>query len=58
MLVAHDWGGMVAWHTAALYPQVVERLVVMGLPHPASWRDNLDLDQVCHCTEPTQYCAL
>ncbi|EIE18291.1 alpha/beta-hydrolase [Coccomyxa subellipsoidea C-169] len=45
VLVAHDWGGMVAWHTAALYPQAVERLVVMGLPHPASWRDNLDLDQ-------------
>ncbi len=45
VLVAHDWGGMVAWHTAALYPEVVERLVVMALPHPISWMENMDLDQ-------------
>lgn len=45
VLVAHDWGGMVAWHTAALYPEVVERLIVMALPHPISWMDNMDLDQ-------------
>jgi pimeloyl-ACP methyl ester carboxylesterase len=46
VLVAHDWGGMVAWHTAALYPEVVERLIVMALPHPTAWQDNMDLDQV------------
>ncbi|BDA47881.1 Epoxide hydrolase 4 [Coccomyxa sp. Obi] len=45
VLVAHDWGGMVAWHTAALYPEVVERLIVMALPHPIAWKDNMDLDQ-------------
>lgn len=33
-LVAHDWGGGVAWATAGLYGQeLVERLIVMGLPH-------------------------
>jgi pimeloyl-ACP methyl ester carboxylesterase len=33
-LVAHDWGGLVAWTVAGLYGQgLVKRLVVLGLPH-------------------------
>ncbi len=33
-LVAHDWGGAVAWATAGLYGQeLVDKLIVMGLPH-------------------------
>jgi hypothetical protein len=33
-LVAHDWGGVVAWATAGMYGQeLVEQLIVMGLPH-------------------------
>jgi epoxide hydrolase 4 len=34
MLVGHDWGGAVAWATAAAHPEVVERLAVLNLPHP------------------------
>ena len=33
-LVGHDWGGAVAWATAAIHPDVVERLAVLNLPHP------------------------
>jgi pimeloyl-ACP methyl ester carboxylesterase len=33
-IVGHDWGGMVAWQTALALPQMVERLVVLNLPHP------------------------
>lgn len=47
--MAHDWGGVVAWHTAALYPDVVERLIVMGIPHPSAWNDNMDLNQARTC---------
>lgn len=36
---------MVAWHTAALFPERVERLIIMAVPHPIAWSDNLDLDQ-------------
>lgn len=34
-LVAHDWGGVIAWHVAASRPEVVERLVILNAPHPA-----------------------
>jgi pimeloyl-ACP methyl ester carboxylesterase len=33
-LVAHDWGGCVAWVTAGMYgADLVEKLIVLGLPH-------------------------
>ena len=37
-LVGHDWGGVVAWATAALHPARVDRLAVLNAPHPDSWR--------------------
>lgn len=33
-LVGHDWGGIVAWSVAALYPQHVRRLVALNAPYP------------------------
>ena len=33
-IVGHDWGGVVAWNLAFHAPQVVEKLVVLNLPHP------------------------
>jgi len=33
-LVAHDWGGVVAFYVAGLYPERVEKLVIMNAPHP------------------------
>jgi epoxide hydrolase 4 len=41
IVVGHDWGGMVAWATAMMRPDVVERLIVMNCPHPAKMRANL-----------------
>ena len=35
ILVGHDWGGAVAWATANERPELIEKLVVMNLPHPA-----------------------
>lgn len=34
-LVAHDWGGAVAWAFAIRYPQLLERLIIINAPHPA-----------------------
>jgi pimeloyl-ACP methyl ester carboxylesterase len=36
-VVGHDWGGGVAWATAMLHPEVVERLAILNAPHPASF---------------------
>jgi pimeloyl-ACP methyl ester carboxylesterase len=33
-IVAHDWGGAIAWLLAMLHPTVVDRLVVMNSAHP------------------------
>ena len=33
-LVAHDWGGVVAWVFAALHPDMIDRLVIVNAPHP------------------------
>ena len=32
-VIGHDWGGAVAWATAMMRPEIVERLVVMNCPH-------------------------
>ncbi|MCP4628680.1 MAG: alpha/beta hydrolase [bacterium] len=34
-LVAHDWGGAVAWAAAMRYPDWVEKLIIINSPHPA-----------------------
>jgi epoxide hydrolase 4 len=34
-LVAHDWGGALAWGLAAQHPRVLKRLVIINSPHPA-----------------------
>ncbi len=36
-LIAHDWGGAIAWTFAALRPQRLKRLVIINSPHPATF---------------------
>lgn len=39
-LVAHDWGGAVAWNVANQSPQRMQRLVIINSPHPGTfWRE-------------------
>ena len=40
-LVGHDWGGLVAWEFAARRARPLERLVIMNVPHPARFREEL-----------------
>jgi pimeloyl-ACP methyl ester carboxylesterase len=35
ILVAHDWGGAIAWYFAMRRVRPLDRLVVMNVPHPA-----------------------
>lgn len=34
-LIAHDWGGAVAWNLAVQHPEAMKRLVIINSPHPA-----------------------
>lgn len=36
VLVAHDWGGAVAWSLAALRPDLLRHLVIVNAPHAGS----------------------
>ncbi len=48
-VIGHDWGAAVAWWTASAYPERIERLVILNVPHPkvmaralrTSWRQRL-----------------
>jgi len=34
VLVAHDWGGAVAWAFAIAHPEMLDKLVIVNAPHP------------------------
>ncbi|MBT9504041.1 MAG: alpha/beta hydrolase [Burkholderiaceae bacterium] len=36
-LIAHDWGGAVAWNMAVQRPQLMKRLIIINSPHPATF---------------------
>jgi pimeloyl-ACP methyl ester carboxylesterase len=44
LLVAHDWGGALAWALAAQRPELMRSLLIVNAPHPAAFlrelRDN------------------
>jgi len=41
LLMAHDWGGALAWSAALIAPQLIQRLVILNLPHPACFAREL-----------------
>jgi len=43
-LVAHDWGGALAWNVAVHHPQRLARLVIVNSPHPATFLRELQHD--------------
>lgn len=38
MLVGHDWGAAVTWWAALRYPEQVERIAILNVPHPIIMR--------------------
>ena len=36
-LVAHDWGGAVAWNLANQLPELAQKLVIINSPHPGTF---------------------
>jgi epoxide hydrolase 4 len=43
LLVAHDWGGALAWNLAAAQPALMKRLLIVNAPHPAAFLRELRL---------------
>lgn len=49
-VIAHDWGGAVAWGLANRYPKQLQRLLILNSPHPGSFLRELQ-------TNPAQQTA-
>jgi epoxide hydrolase 4 len=41
LLAGHDWGGLVAWATAAHHPASIRRLAILAMPHPQRMLEGL-----------------
>lgn len=40
-VVGHSWGALAAWLFAMRYPDMIDRLVIMNIPHPLRWVEAL-----------------
>jgi pimeloyl-ACP methyl ester carboxylesterase len=34
IVIGHDWGGAISWSVAMYMPQLVDKLIILNLPHP------------------------
>jgi pimeloyl-ACP methyl ester carboxylesterase len=37
IVIGHDWGAAIAWQVAMTRPDIVDRLVILSVPHPAGF---------------------
>ncbi|MBD2006773.1 MULTISPECIES: alpha/beta fold hydrolase [Cyanophyceae] len=45
VLVGHDWGGAIAWNFAYAYPEMLDKLIVLNIPHPAKFAEGFRTPQ-------------
>jgi epoxide hydrolase 4 len=41
VVMAHDWGGMIAWSLTITHPERVNKLIMLNMPHPAIFARNI-----------------
>jgi len=42
LLIAHDWGAIIAWHCAMRRIRTLTRLVIMNVPHPTRFAEDIE----------------
>lgn len=45
-VIAHDWGGAVAWWMSLRYPERIRKLVILNVAHPIVMRKNIKNNKV------------
>jgi pimeloyl-ACP methyl ester carboxylesterase len=35
VVIGHDWGAAIAWNTEFMHPELVNKLIILSVPHPA-----------------------
>jgi epoxide hydrolase 4 len=47
-VVGHDWGGVIAWHLAQKFPNMLDRLAILNAPHPERMKQEFlsNFDQI------------
>ncbi len=47
-IAGHDWGGVIAWHLAQKFPQMIDRLAILNAPHPQKFIQEIagNMDQL------------
>lgn len=44
IVVAHDWGGVLAWHAISKHPDIFKRAVLINAPHPTVYAELFEKD--------------
>ena len=47
-VIAHDWGGMIAWYFAIRQVRALDKLIICNAPHPEAMRSAMGLRQLMH----------
>jgi pimeloyl-ACP methyl ester carboxylesterase len=46
IVIGHDWGAAIAWQVAINRPDLVDKLVIMAVPHPTTFAHEMATDPV------------
>ncbi|KAE9555305.1 hypothetical protein FO519_001464 [Halicephalobus sp. NKZ332] len=38
VVIGHDWGAIICWNLAIMRPELIERLIILNVPHPIAFR--------------------
>lgn len=42
LLIGHDWGANVAWWTSLRFPEIIEKLIIVNVPHPVVMKKTMN----------------